>query len=483
MYDGNQVLKFQNKFKAKDLGGLSVELTERKGTGNYDKERTQFNTHYVSLREPTLASQVYSTLNNNGVYYNNGKNVNLINGVIITSGQEFFQSLGMNFKETDRVHQLGKKKGQKVLVPDIKDKSDIPDKVKLFFDDSYSFLAEFVGKENIVYAEVHYDEDTPHMHFYFLPVVDKVKRKVFETDNNGNILKKEITGKDGITKLVPIQKKDENGKNVYKDEEGKFLNSDYFWKNKGGKASFAKVQDDYNKFITERGFNLFRGNIGDNVYHKTKAQKEIDDLQEQIQDMKIELEKNKKLNDIEKEVSQKIKELDESDILKPYKKPLGKYKTSDVDKLIKYSKSIQIENYDNEAIIKEQKIIIKDMSNKLKQISDENNNLRTGKAIKQRDETISKLKTTISSQKEIIKEKNNIIDSLEKNLNTLNEKFNNFKEKIYDLWEKLGKAFYHLLGNHYATERDLSYESLKSRARVVNNKYEKDKSDDFDLSL
>ena len=47
MYDGNQVLRFENKFKASDLGGLGIELTERKGTGNYDTERTKFNIQYI----------------------------------------------------------------------------------------------------------------------------------------------------------------------------------------------------------------------------------------------------------------------------------------------------------------------------------------------------------------------------------------------------------------------------------------------------
>ena len=30
MYDGNQVLRFENKFKASDLGGLGVELVDKK---------------------------------------------------------------------------------------------------------------------------------------------------------------------------------------------------------------------------------------------------------------------------------------------------------------------------------------------------------------------------------------------------------------------------------------------------------------------
>ena len=189
MYDGKQVLRFENKFKASDLGGLGIELTNRKGTGNYDKERTQFNYSYVPLTMPSLKTPVYYKLKNENIYYNEGKNTNLLNGAIITSGKEFFQSLGMKFKDSGRTHQVGAYKGKPILVPDIKSNDDIPDKVKAFFNESYKFLEDLVGKENIVYAEVHYDEDTPHMHFYFLPVVNEVKRKVFEKDKDGNLIK------------------------------------------------------------------------------------------------------------------------------------------------------------------------------------------------------------------------------------------------------------------------------------------------------
>ena len=110
MYDGNQVLRFENKYKARDLGGLGVELTERKGTGNYDKDRTIFNYSFVPLSKTTLQEQVYSKLKENEIYYNDGKNTNLLNGAIVTSGKEFFQSLGMNFKASDKTHQVGKDK-------------------------------------------------------------------------------------------------------------------------------------------------------------------------------------------------------------------------------------------------------------------------------------------------------------------------------------------------------------------------------------
>ena len=39
------------------------------------------------------------------------------------------------------------------------------------------------------------------------------------------------------------------------------------------------------KYITEKGYKLFRGNIGDNKHHITKAKKEIEDLNEQIEEI------------------------------------------------------------------------------------------------------------------------------------------------------------------------------------------------------
>lgn len=40
----------------------------------------------------------------------------------------------------------------------------------LFFKDSYNFLAERYGKNNVISAVVHLDERTPHMHFSFVPI-------------------------------------------------------------------------------------------------------------------------------------------------------------------------------------------------------------------------------------------------------------------------------------------------------------------------
>lgn len=475
MHDGNQVLRFENKFKASDLGGLGIELTERKGTGNYDKERTKFNYSFVPLEKSTLKEQVYSNINKNKIYYNDGKNVNLLNGAIVTSGKEFFQTLGMNFKTSGRKIEYGKNKGDDILIPDIKDEKDIPQKVKTFFKDSYDFLENLVGKENIVYAEVHYDEDTPHMHFYFIPVVNEVKRKVFETNEKGNLIKHEVIGKDGSKKLLPIQKKDENGKNMYTTEKGKFVNCDQFWKEKGGKASYAKIQDDYNKYINDKGYNLFRGNIGDNVHHKTKAQKEIEDMNNQIEEMKIEFERNKKLNQIELETTNQIKDLDDNEILNPQKNKISLYKGKDVDNLIDYSKQIKKQNILNIKDIKEKSYTIETMSKKIETLSLENSKLKDGRGIKERDELIEK-------QKRIIKENNSIIESLENQVEKLMKHLKDFKEKMYSLCDKFCRALGHKIGIHYDKNDDIDYDEMEMYANKINRNYAyKDKSDDFEI--
>lgn len=381
----------------------------------------------------------------------------------------------MNFKPSGRKIEYGKNKGEDILIPNIKDEKDIPEKVKTFFKDSYDFLEDLVDKENIVYAEVHYDEDTPHMHFYFIPVVNEVKRKVFKTDSKGNLVKHESTGKDGIKKLSPIQKKDENGKNVFTTEKGKFVNCNQFLKEKVGKASYAKIQDDYNKYINDKGYNLFRGNIGDNVYHKTKAQKEIEDMNNQIEEMKLEFERNKKLNQIELETINQIKDLDDNEALNPQKNKISLYKGKDVDNLIDYSKQIKKQNILNTKDIKEKDYTIETMTKKIEKLSLENTKLKDGRGIKERDELIEK-------QKQIIKEKNIIIESLENQVEKLMKHLKDFKEKMYSLCDKFSRALGHKIGIHYNKNDDIDYDEMEMYANKINRNYAyKDKSDDFEI--
>ena len=51
-------------------------------------------------------------------------------------------------------------------------KSKTPEETKSFFEDALSFVKDRYGEENIMYATVHNDEATPHLHIGFTPVIE-----------------------------------------------------------------------------------------------------------------------------------------------------------------------------------------------------------------------------------------------------------------------------------------------------------------------
>lgn len=53
-----------------------------------------------------------------------------------------------------------------------------------FFEKTYEFLNSNYGQENVLTAEVHNDENTPHLHYSFVPVVsDKKRGQKFQRKN------------------------------------------------------------------------------------------------------------------------------------------------------------------------------------------------------------------------------------------------------------------------------------------------------------
>ena len=328
MYDGKQVLRFVNNYKTKDLYLIGNEMNKRIGTGNYDLERTKFNVHYKDINKINLYQEVKSILENRNIEYSHKTKTNILNGVTFTSGPEFFITLGLPFKETDRIYQSGDKNGQNILVPNIKSKDNIPYEVTKYLDCYMKFLEDLIGKENIVMAEVHYDEDTPHLQAYFLPIVNEVKRKCYKRDPEGNLVKE-----DGKTILL----RDKDNKIIYESVKGNFLNNDQFWKDLGSRNSFANIQDKFNKYITDCGYKLDRGNIASNKVHQTKFEYKINELKAEMNNLYKDIEKyNVELN--------KSKEVLENNIQNNnlnIKKNIVGYSSKDVEKLIDYSNDLE----------------------------------------------------------------------------------------------------------------------------------------------
>ena len=476
MYDGKQVVRVINNYKKSDVYNIGVEMINRKGTGNYDKNRTQFNVEYVSLTEKNLYQEVKQTLKKRNIEFNNKPSTNLLNGITFTSGPEFFESLGMKFVDSGRTYHTGDKKGQAVKVPYIKSQNDIPNAVSYYFDCCMDFLKEYVGEENILLAQIHYDEDTPHLQAYFMPIVNLVKRKCYEKDNNGNVIKEEVLKKDGTKSLVPKLLRDDKGKIIYEDVKGLFLNCDQFWKDKGGKLSYSKMQDEFNKFITEKGFNLYRGDIGSNKENQTKLDYDIAEKKAELEDLNKEKENVLKLIENSKNGLKNAEKDNDKDILNPTKRKLGGYKEDDVFKIIKYTKGL------------EKKIIILDTDNNNKELvinklTEENETFRNNKELLKRNELIKEQKSTIKEQKQEINKLSNMIDILNNNIETLKEKLEREVNKWKNLFRKMCKAIDKVLGRDKPKEYLEDYEDL---ADAINYGYyrdskDKDKSDDFGI--
>lgn len=62
-----------------------------------------------------------------------------------------------------------------------------------FFKKAYEFLEKKYGKENVVSAYVHKDENTPHMHFCFVPVIYDDEKKKYKVNAKKCIDRKELS--------------------------------------------------------------------------------------------------------------------------------------------------------------------------------------------------------------------------------------------------------------------------------------------------
>ena len=349
MYDGKQVLIFVNNYKIKDLYLIGNEMNKKNGTGNYDSERTKFNVHYKDINKSNLYQEVNSILEDRNIEYSHKTKTNILNGVTFTSGPEFFMTLGLPFKESNRIYQSGNKKDQNILVPDIKSKDNIPSEVTKYFDCCMKFLENLVGRENIVMAQIHYDEDTPHLQAYFLPIVNEVKRKCYKRDSEGNLIKEN-------DKTILLRDKD--NKIIYESIKGNFLNNDQFWKDLGGRNSFANIQDKFNKYITSCGFKLDRGNIGYNKVHQTKLEYKINELKSEVNNLYKDIENYNKLNKSKEVLENNIK----SNNLNIKKNIIG-YNSKDVEKLINYSTNLEKLNNINKSKLDSNERIINNLSN------------------------------------------------------------------------------------------------------------------------
>ena len=178
------------KYKRENLKGI-FRHNERRNKNysneNIDKEKSYLN---YSLKSPQYSYE--KEFDRIKEKYNLKGQIKTVSNIaceyIITSDHDYFEGIG-------------------------------EEETKRFFETAYKFVSEYkdLGEQYIMSAKVHMDEQTPHMHLVFLPVVHTTNKK-------GN----------SIDKLACSE----------------------FWK---VKDSYRQVQDAFYKYMVENGFNLQRG--------------------------------------------------------------------------------------------------------------------------------------------------------------------------------------------------------------------------------
>ena len=214
------------KYKRENLKGIFRHNERRNknySNDNIDKERSYLN---YSIKQPRYSyEKEFDRIKEEYDLKGQIKTVsNIACEYISTSDKQFFETIG-------------------------------EEETKRYFETAYKFVTEYknLGEQYIISAKVHMDEETPHMHLIFLPVVHTKDKK--END---------------IEKLACSE----------------------FWK---AKDSYRQLQDAFYKYMTSHNFELERGvpkEESGREHIDLSEYKELtnfDETKKKLQNMKLEL--------------------------------------------------------------------------------------------------------------------------------------------------------------------------------------------------
>ena len=243
------------KYKRENLKGIYRHNERRNknySNANIDKEKSYLN---YSIKSPQYSYEKEFDLMREK--YKLKGQIKVVSNIaceyIITSDKEFFETIG-------------------------------EEETKRYFETAYQFVTQYkdLGEQYIMSAKVHMDEETPHMHLIFLPVVHT-------KDKKGN----------DIDKLACSE----------------------FWK---AKDSYRQLQNAFYNYMVSNNFELERGLPKEETGREhidLKEYKEItnfDKTKEKLQNIKLELPDVPNLEDIN--VNRLSKKRDEKileEIIKP----------------------------------------------------------------------------------------------------------------------------------------------------------------------
>ena len=224
--------------------------TRNHSNKNIDRTKTELN-YYLKKNELSYIKEFDKIKEKYDLKGQIRSNSNIMCEMVFTSDQKFFDKIG--YEENKR-----------------------------YFEESYKFICEYknLGEQNIISAVVHMDEDTPHMHLLFIPVIHT-------TDKQGN-------------KIDKVCCRD-------------------FWK---GKNSYRDLQNAYFKHVSEKGFKLERGElveVTNREHYSVQEYKRItnfENTKELLNSIKLELPETPDIKDFKKIMLNRDEKI-KNEIIKP----------------------------------------------------------------------------------------------------------------------------------------------------------------------
>ena len=295
------IIRNEKLTRAQAMGAYkhNERKTRNHSNKNIDSTKTELN-YYLKKNELSYIKEFDKIKEKYDLKGQIRSNSNIMCEMVFTSDQKFFDKIG--YEESKR-----------------------------YFEESYKFICEYknLGEQNIISAVVHMDEDTPHMHLLFIPVIHT-------TDKQGN-------------KIDKVCCRD-------------------FWK---GKNSYRDLQNAYFKHISEKGFKLERGElveVTNREHYSVQEYKRItnfENTKELLNSIKLELPETPDIKDFKKIMLNRDEKI-KNEIIKPkddliqelYSENLSLHKelskqTTIIDKAEKFEKEQEnLLNYNTELKVK-----------------------------------------------------------------------------------------------------------------------------------
>ncbi|WP_239752875.1 MobV family relaxase [Mammaliicoccus sp. J-M40] len=256
-----------------------------------------------------------------------------------------------------------------------------PEDTKQFFEYAKEFLEQEYGKDNLLYATVHMDEKTPHMHYGVVPITD-----------DGRLSAKEVVG---------------------------------------NKKALTAFQDRFNEYVNQRGYDLDRGQSRQvtNAKHD-----QVSRYKQKTEYHKQEYEReSQKLSHIQQKSSELIEQYQKS--LETLKKPLNvqyEHETEKVGGL--FNKEIQ--ETGNFVISQEEFNNFQKQIQAAQTITEDYEYIKSDKALNDLKNENSKLREENKDMSKTLVRANEVIKDLKKHLD---DAFNVI-EVVREIFEKLEQA-------------------------------------------